>query len=117
MAQKYVRAHENSQIFNFIQYLIALMRKIEEKMLIAFKERRDWHSGNTRVVHNVFYETCYVFLHGSCIARKNINNEVIYSFGGYNSMTTRSRLRALGCNVTVKRGVPYRDGRVWYGDF
>lgn len=93
------------------------MRKIEEKMLKAFKEKRNWREGNTHVLVSPVTRHVGVFLHGNCIARTNINNEILYSFGGYASATTRSRLRALGCNVSVKKGIPYRDGVIWYGDF
>lgn len=93
------------------------MRKIEEKMLKAFKEKRNWRERNTHVFVSPTTHGVSVWLHNNCIAKTNINNEVLYSFGGCNSYTTRSRLRALGCNVSVKKGIPYRDGAVWYGDF
>lgn len=93
------------------------MRKIEEKMLKAFKEKRNWRERNTQVFVSPTTHEVRVGLYNRCIAKTNINNEVLYSFGGYNSPTTRSRLRALGCNVSVKKGIPYRDGAVWYGDF
>lgn len=93
------------------------MRKIEEKMLKAFKEKRNWRERNTQVFVSPTTHEVRVGLHNNCIAKDNINNEIQYSFGGYNTHTTRSRLRALGCNVSVKKGIPYRDGAVWYGDF
>lgn len=91
------------------------MRKIEERMLKAFKKKRNWRERNTQVIVTPIGVTVWLYHH--CIAKTNINNEVKYSFGGYNSATTRSRLRALGCNVSVKKGFPYRDGKVWFGDF
>ena len=91
------------------------MRKIEEEMLKAFKERREWRCRNTTI--KLIGDFVCVYLYGYLIAMKNINNEVKYSLAQHNTYTTRSRLRALGCNVTSKKNTPYRDGKVWYGDF
>jgi hypothetical protein len=87
------------------------MRQIEEQMNQAIRERRDWSSGNTRVVIDGVYTT--VYLH---------ENRIAYAFGAHYFVpdlstlrawptpTTKSRLRALGVNVTTKDGVTYVDG-------
>lgn len=78
------------------------MKRIEEKMVAAFKENRNWHESNTEVVsHNGITS---VFLFGNRIARKE-KGKTKFSKCGWNSITTASRLRALGCKCRIKNGV------------
>lgn len=91
------------------------MRQIEKQMNSAIREGRDWKSGNTEV--RVGTEFVEVFLHGNHIAtivkesgnaRRVIPNS--FTFARFPTATTRSRLRALGVNASVKNFHPCIDG-------
>lgn len=78
------------------------MRRIEEKMVAAFKEGRNWSESNTSVT--VKNGVISVHLFGNEIARKE-NGVTTFSKCGWNSTTTASRLRALGCNCRIQNGI------------
>ena len=93
------------------------MRKIEKDMLRAISERASWRKDNTEVcVAKVNDRTIMsVFLHGNHIANVRVNGEVIPNrdtLAAWPTPTTKSRLRALGVNVTQSRGVVAIDGEV-----
>lgn len=84
------------------------MRKIEQRMLQALREHRDWKEANTWVTENG-----NVYLHGNHIARwytcagvvvVGVNESTLLSWP---TKTTVSRLRALGANVYVRDGIPH----------
>jgi len=83
------------------------MRKIEQSMLQALAGNTYWKESNT-MVHGT---TGDVYLHGNHIAK--LFNGVLsvnrYTLARWPSATTKSRLRALGANVTTKNGVTYLD--------
>lgn len=84
------------------------MRKIEQHMLQALREHRDWAEANTRVTENG-----NVYLHGNHIARVEddevqVNEDTLYRWP---TNTTLSRLRALGAHVHVKAGVVYLNNQ------
>ena len=94
------------------------MRKIEEAMCAAVKERRNWKSGNTEVT---FINECVkVYLHGHEIYSNHLPTLCeVFSLAGWNTNTTRSRLRALGIGVYQKNWTPmYKnkelESRKWY---
>lgn len=89
------------------------MREIEIKMNNAIERRRNWSLSNTKVL--VLFGVVYVYLHDNLIMKMSRNGVKYYSIAGWNTPTTRSRLRALGCNVTTRRGKLYRDGVEWSG--
>jgi hypothetical protein len=68
------------------------MRVIEHQMNQAILNQKDWKKDNTEVIN---YSNCSdVFLYGNLIAR--IGETWIELFdGGYQSVTTKSRLNAL----------------------
>jgi hypothetical protein len=74
------------------------MRLIEQQMIDAIKQGKDWHKDNTKVVQ--FYNdkdypvVTSVFLHGNKIAEIDATTVEIYD-GGWQSNTTKSRLNAL----------------------
>lgn len=68
-------------------------------MLQAIAERRDWKSGNTRVL--VGNREVVVLLHGNIIAYKNRAGGWSYWSRGWATVTTASRLRALGANIKL----------------
>ena len=70
------------------------MRKIETQMNSAIRSRRDWHSGNTRVEITADNKA-YVYLHGNKIAVLDEEHVQIFDGGGYQTVTTKSRLNAI----------------------
>jgi hypothetical protein len=88
------------------------MRKIEIQMLNAVYNSKSWQSGNTSV-RPIDDVNCAVFLHGNHIADVNGGTGfvmvVTHTLRAYPTVTTKSRLRALGANVTTRKGVTYLD--------
>ena len=91
------------------------MRKIEKQMIEAVNSRSTWHGSNTSVSLHVDARGFLhpnVFLHGNHIA--TVENGVLrvnqYTLAKWPTATTKSRLKALGANVTTKNGVIYLDG-------
>ena len=94
------------------------MRVIEKEMLKAIREGRNWRSDNTEVrvdaAANGLWKRIEVFLHGNRIASfLPIEGKEAVSIqlfdGGYRSLTTKSRLRAIaedyhGPNIAQKKG-------------
>jgi len=91
------------------------MRKIEQQMIEAIKENRDWKHGKNaqgypamEVSHfrNNGINYAEVFLHANHIATVHKDTgEVIpnkYTFRNWPTVTTRSRLRALGVDASIK---------------
>ena len=97
------------------------MRKIEKQMLNAIEQRKEWKNDNTAVFYvstcesgNPFGGRSEVFLHGNHIASfwhkfssLEVNEKTL---ARWPSRTTKSRLRALGANVTTKKGATYLNG-------
>lgn len=71
-------------------------------------------SANTEVYNDT------VYLHGNAIIRKDPTSGKVYvRLSGWNSVTTRSRLRSVGAKVYCKDYTPYINGKVmdlykWY---
>lgn len=105
------------------------MRKINEAMLKAIEERRDWACGNTQVLVSNDGNVINVYLHGLNIYSDTYGMKR-FTLAGWNTMVTRSRLNALGVKVYGKvrsgwsnRGAGNRamykgneiDSDIWYG--
>lgn len=87
------------------------MRQIEKDMLKALEEGRSWKMGNTEVICFIGGER--VYLHGNCIYYKDLDGIKHYQTCGWPTVTTRSRLRALGLDCQIKDGqIITKDGRV-----
>ena len=78
------------------------MRVIETKMNKAIRRRGNFSNANTRVAtgsffnNDVYCEESKVFLHGNHIATYNhVTKELTLFDGGWQSVTTKSRLNAL----------------------
>lgn len=84
------------------------MRKTEERMLNALRESKSVSLANTYV--SVNGEEKAIYLHNNKIALFTCG-KLYVSLCGWNTTTTRSRLRALGVNITTKQGVPYIGGK------
>ena len=86
------------------------MRKIEQQMLNAISARKSWQGGNT-TVSNIDDVNSAVYLHGNHIADVNSRNGFVmvnqYTLREWSTPTTKSRLRALGANVSTRKGVTY----------
>ena len=84
------------------------MRKIEQAMVKAIHSVSFWKCGNTEV-----HPSGDVYLHGNHIASVAEDGSIkvnTYTLSKWPTPTTKSRLRALGVNVTTKNGVTYLDG-------
>lgn len=80
-----------------------MSRKIEQQMIAALRARRDWSSGDTRVT-----ATGHVYLHGNHIATVGNGVQVnVDTLRRWPTPTTKSRLRALGVNVTTRNHCTY----------
>ena len=73
------------------------MRKIEQQMIQAIKDNKDWKSANTRVEYYPDSSSSCVYLHGNHIATITDTDVTLYD-GGWQSNTTKSRLNAI-CNT------------------
>ena len=79
------------------------MRKIEEKMVNAIMNGKNFRQSNTEV--KVFDKYIDVLLHGNLIARiDTTTNPYVMKVDncGWYSVTTKSRLNALGCNIVQR---------------
>ena len=74
------------------------MRKIENGMCAAVEARFNWNCSNTQVQVNMNDNKVEVYLHGNLIYKK-LEGVASFTLAGWNSNTTRSRLRALGVSV------------------
>ena len=100
------------------------MRKIEEQMLQAIYNRKDFKSDNTAVIiyemalpasENYEYQA-YVRLHGNTIAVIDyLNDSLLHvrvdTLREWPTPTTKSRLRALGADVQSVKGQTLLDGQ------
>ena len=89
------------------------MRVIEKKMLEAIINLKYFSNSNTMVkTYNGYSD---IYLHGHHIAEyDNSTNKVkvnVDTLRNWPTNTTKSRLRALGVNVTTKKGVTYLDNQ------
>jgi hypothetical protein len=99
------------------------MRKIEKEMLSAVHAKRDFRKDNTSVFFISSSESgnpngsrAEVYLHGNHIANfwhecgtLEVNARTLAQ---WQTPTTKSRLRALGANVTTKKGQTFLDGQL-----
>lgn len=91
------------------------MRKIEQQMLKAVKDRRNWRSGNTAVQASIGQDgrVLRVLLHGNLIAVIGKSDKVYphtRTIQRWPTPTTKSRLRALGVDVYTRNHVTYLNG-------
>ena len=82
-------------------------------MRAAVEARFNWHCGNTQV--NVNDNKVEVYLHGNQIYKKQ-GRVASFTLAGWNSNTTRSRLRALGVSVKCRNYTPQMEVNGEYVD-
>lgn len=90
------------------------MRKIEQQMNEAIRNRKFWCKDNTMV-----HSDGNVYLHGNNIAQVTDTGEIkvnLYTLRRWPSMTTRSRLRALGADLVSIKGVLHLNGKSIYAE-
>jgi len=87
------------------------MRKIESQMCDAIQSNKDWKSGNTQVI--TIEGVSFVYLHGNQIATIDEDSMTIYD-GGWQSVTTKSRLNALCDEFCVAGEGVFQKDFVWY---
>ena len=89
------------------------MRKIEQTMVNAVNNGRDWRSGNTSV--DVTDHGVVVRLHGNKIAQLDTEDRILWiTDAGWQTTTTKSRLNALLAGVTAGRASIHQSKFVWY---
>lgn len=90
------------------------MRKIEQLMNQAIQSQKRWALQNT-IVSPIDDTNVAVYLHGHEIAIVNTYNGFtmtnVDTLRRYPTNTTKSRLRALGVDVSTRKGVTYLDGK------
>ena len=80
------------------------MRTIEKMMVAAVAAGRPFQSSNTRVF-TLFDRWLYVSLWDNNIYCKDLKTGAVsYSCAGWHTVTTASRLRALGLDCHIKNG-------------
>jgi len=89
------------------------MRKIESQMNAAIHSNKDWKSGNTSVHFDAESGVSVVRLHGNKIAEVSDNDMTIFD-GGWQSVTTKSRLNALCDEFCVTGEGVFQKDFAWY---
>ena len=89
------------------------MRKIETQMNAAIQANKNWQSGNTSVHFDSETGVSVVRLHGNKIAEVSDNDMTIFD-GGWQSVTTKSRLNALCDEFCVAGEGVFQKDFVWY---
>ena len=88
------------------------MRKIESQMVAAINANKNWCSGNT-MVKTDDANISRVFLHGNHIATKTKDDLIVFD-GGWQSVTTKSRLNALCSFYCYKGEGVFQKDYKWY---
>ena len=89
------------------------MRKIEQQMCAAIQNKIDWQSGNTSVHFDPETGVSIVRLHGNKIAEVSHTDITIFD-GGYQSLTTKSRLNALCDYFCIDGEGVFQKDFTWY---
>ena len=92
------------------------MRQIEKNMNSAIWSKKNWAGSNTTVITEDNIST--VMLHGNHIATYNHNTKELQLFdGGWQSVTTKSRLNALCNEFATGFGVFQKNWEWFVSDF
>lgn len=79
------------------------MRQIEKLTLCAIERRQNWRRANMAV--SIVGGCAFVFLHDNLICCQDLaTGRRVYSCAGWHTVTTASRLRALGLACHIKNG-------------
>ena len=85
-------------------------------MCAAIQNNIDWQSGNTSVHFDPETGVSIVRLHGNKIAEVSDTDMTIFD-GGYQSLTTKSRLNALCKEFCIEGECVYQKNFKWFVDF
>ena len=89
------------------------MRKIETQMNAAIRDSINWKSGNTEVTFDPETNESKVFLHGNHIA--TVGDDFVQIFdGGWQSVTTKSRLNAILSEHGIKGECVFQRNWNWF---
>ena len=91
------------------------MRKIEREMNNAISNNLNWQSANTSVTYDPETNESTVRLHGNTIAVVGDNFVQIFD-GGYQSVTTKSRLNAILKEHGIAGEGVYQKAGKWFVD-
>jgi hypothetical protein len=87
------------------------MRLIEQQMNIALINKTTWSKDNTEVTYYASDNISSVGLHGHHIAFYDHSRGTLVpnlsTLAAWPTVTTKSRLRALGVNVYTRKGITY----------
>jgi len=89
------------------------MRKIEKQMIAAIHNNQDWSNANTRVIYSPIRNTSEVYLYNNLIAIVTDDDVQIFD-GGYQSVTTKSRLNALCDEFCIAGEGVFQKDFAWY---
>ena len=88
-------------------------RKIETQMNAAIRDSINWKSGNTEVTFDPETNESIVRLHGNTIAV--VGDDFVQIFdGGYQSVTTKSRLNAILSEHGIKGECVFQRNFNWF---
>ena len=94
------------------------MRKIETEMNNAVRNKIAWSKGNSCTTFDNTIENCFVYLHGNHIATYNYADKELTLFdGGWQTVTTKSRLNALCNEFATGFGVFQKNWDWFVSDF
>lgn len=103
-----------------VEFTTPKMRKIEQDMIKAIKNDRDWQQTNTSVHFNSEENVSVVRLHGNKIALVGDDSLTLFD-GGYQSNTTKSRLNAIlsefGYTCGTQREYIFQKNKEWFIKF
>lgn len=87
-----------------------MTRKITQRAASAFFAGQNYHESNTEV-NTYMGGLVELRLHGHTIALygKYGDRYIQFTLAGYNTQTTRERLRGLGININTRRGKIFWD--------
>ena len=87
------------------------MRLIEKQMVEAIATKVAWSKDNTEVMYYTSHDLSHIRLHGHHIAfydhAKGTLVPNLDTLATWPTVTTKSRLRALGVNVYTRKGITY----------
>ena len=91
------------------------MRLIEQQMNVAINDKVMWSKDNTEVTYYTSHNLSHIRLHGHHIAvYDHAKLELIPNLdtlAAWPTVTTKSRLRALGVNVYTRKGITYANDK------
>ena len=82
-------------------------------MCAAIHNNQDWSNANTRVIYSPIRNTSEVYLHNNLIAIVTDDDLQIFD-GGWQSVTTKSRLNALCNEFCITGEYVFQKDFVWY---